>query len=189
MCKFLFTHCYKNHSLTSHTPVFQSGVGLNAPQAIYWYPPLMKAKKGVNCLNKQSFSLKTERKSEVLVFFDDDCGICKASIQWLLRVGSREQIEFLPNGKIQQIFNEAENVSELIEKSYKQMVAVDRQREKVYLGYDCFVLILSLSSSFKRRSIAMAMKPYLIRVVGKLVYKTVARNRRFLSGKGASCGL
>lgn len=133
--------------------------------------------------------IKEKQLGSVYVYFDNDCGICKSSVAWLSKISSKEPVKYLPNTEIYRIGNKDLSCLELFERSKSVMIAFIEEKQKLLFGYDCFVLILGLSNSKKRQLISAAMKFYPVRLVGVRVYKTIARNRRFFSGRGASCGL
>ena len=140
-------------------------------------------------LNFESSISSGYPEANVTIFFDSDCGICTATVSWLTSKTSGGEFAFVPNRRIKDFFSDNEQAELLSEKSKSTMIAYDKLTQEFFFGYDCFPIIFNKSYRRRYRILAYLMRFFLVKLIGKKIYRMIALNRRFLGGREATCGL
>jgi len=119
-----------------------------------------------------------------IVIYDADCGICTKAVG-KLRL-------WVPNGFVAKPSSQdlTRKIAELTGTPIqpdKYMYHINLNNLEIARGYDAFRKIFSLNRRTYWLYVVMSFP--LLKVVGRLVYRVVAQNRRRLSGPDARCGL
>ena len=124
-------------------------------------------------------------KVSQFVFFDDSCGICRRTIDFLQSDNKFPNVQFLGSQLPESIEVMSKYGSDLDTSKY--MYYVNDDKEKIFRGYDAFRKLFTMNP--KTAVIGYLMYIPGLNVIGKIIYRIVANNRKKLSGPDASCSI
>lgn len=126
------------------------------------------------------FLPRRRASGRVTVWFDDDCGVCSASVRWL-RKRTDPTVTFRPNRELD---------NEQLRASASDAIVVT-DADDSWTAIDAVAVILERSGRFGRLA-AFGLRLPVVHAVAGVVYRWVAANRARLSarlGLAASCDL
>jgi len=119
-----------------------------------------------------------------IVVFDGSCGFCRKSLSFLRSRFDFSGVAFVPFSESNAIeFNFPREVS-LNHTKYMYFIASETN---FFKGYFAFTNLFKMDPRLKFISALMGFK--IISLPGILVYNTVSKYRKKLSGSGSQCGL